>query len=808
MKKWLFWLLVLMMLAGCRKTPAESVPTQSAEAMIPEDQGQACTTNQECDSYYCHFADIATGEGVCGVPSQMEDLLEKHPVSGIVSPLVSIGDGSVMIYSDRLTVTVQGDGFVMTLFDKNSGKEYQTEFLDDYQDPTISVAGNGAVLVYPYAEDDTRVLTVHVQVENDSVHMTLDLPVDTPMESLTFPGAIATQSGEWLVLPRASGTLMPVDKINLWGFSFFAWKSSMNFLGVVDAEFETGWLMRMEEAWSSEVYFDRSGTGNPILPYPVHLAEKGVFGQPRHITYTLIDSGGYVTMAEKQYDYAWQRGYIKIWDEKILENPNITRLIGAADIWLGCGYPEVIESMPDYGIDHALINFYGSLPSENDICTDEIILANQLGYLTGRYDIYTDVWSPDNTPGEWMRTEGYPQDVIVKADGDLQEGWVHKEDGLFGKEYQGYYTSSATHLDVARPVIEADLANNPYLARFIDVELASGLFEDYSTEHPATRQDDMYYRMQLLNLVSNGMELVTGSEEFHEWAVPFFAYSEGTMTILPEENAGYDWASPVDTVSKDYINYNVSPIYRIPLQQLVYHDAHAATWYTGDGASKVPDFWDDKDLLNALYGSMPLFMPPDVDYWWANVTRFTDSYHIAALTYRETGRAKMIDHRFLTEDRLVQETEFENGWVVTANFRSQPYEDERFPFPLSAKGLYATDGQWVIAKMEMGGGATIAVQLDDRIYLHPQGGGVEYGGFRTSNAILLQWEPNGYYQLTLVGGQRSVQLNTFDIPMKLSIGHFEDREGNIITFKDLGDGWIELRIPAGISVINWIDHAE
>ncbi|MEE4194830.1 MAG: glycoside hydrolase [Anaerolineae bacterium] len=808
MKKWLFWLLVLMMLAGCRKTPPEIAPTESAATVIPEDQGQSCTTNQECDSYYCHFADISTGQGVCGVPSQMEDLLEKHPVSGVVSPLISIGDGSVMIYSERLTVTVQGDGFVMTLLDKNSGKEYKTEFLDDYQDPTISVADNGAVLVYPYAEDDTRVLTVHIQVENDSVHMTLDLPVDTPMESLTFPGAIATQSGEWLVLPRASGTLMPVEKIDLWGFSFFTWKSSMNFIGVIDAEFETGWLMRMEEAWSSEVYFDKSGTGNPILPYPVHLAEKGIFGQPRHITYTVIDSGGYVTMAEKQYDYAWQKGYIKIWDEKILENPNTTRLIGAADIWLGCGFGEVIEAMPDYGFDHALINFYDSLPTENDICTDEIVLANQLGYLTGRYDIYSDVWSPDNTPGDWMRTEGYPEDVIVKADGDLQEGWLHKEDGLFGKEYQGYYTSSATHLDVAKSVIEADLANNPYLARFIDVALASELMEDYSTDHPATRQDDMYYRMQLLDLVSDGMGLVTGSEEFHEWAVPFLAYSEGTMTILPEEDAGYDWAAPVDRVSKDYVNYNISPVYRIPLQQLVYHDSHATTWYTGDGASKVPDFWDDKDLLNALYGSMPLFMPPDIDYWGDNIIRFTDSYHIAALTYRETGRAKMIDHRFLTADRLVQETEFENGWVVTANFRSQPYEDERFPFPLAAKGLYATDGQWVIAKMEMGGGAAIAVQLDDRIYLHPQGGGVEYGGFRTSSAILLQWEPNGDYQLTLVGGQRSVQLNTFDIPMKLSIGRFEDREGNIITFKDLGDGWIELRIPAGTMVINWIDHAE
>ena len=809
MKKWLLLLLVLLMLAGCRKEPAESEPTDPAVTLVAEDAGQVCTMNKECDSYYCHFADPATGEGVCGVPSQMEELLEKRPVPGIISPLVSIGDGSVMLYSDRINVTVQGDGFVMTLEDKVSGKRYQTEFLNDYQDPTISVGENGAVLVYPYAEDENRVLTVNITVENNSVHLTLDLPADTPMESLTFPGAIATEIGEWMVLPRASGTIIPVELIDVWGFSFFTWKSSMNFIGVVDQDFETGWLMRMEESWSSEVYFDEHGTGNPVNPYPIHLAEKGFFGQPRHMTYTVIDSGGYVAMAQEQYDYAWQKGFIKIWDEKILENLNVARLIGAADIWLGCGNADVIKSMPDYGIDHALVNFYYSAAQPEDICAEEIVMANQQGYLAGRYDIYSDVWSMDNTPGDWMRTEGYPYDVIVKADGNLQEGWVHQEqDGDVLREYQGYYTSSATHVDFARPVVAADLDQNPYLARFIDVVLATNLFEDYSTDHPATRQDDMYYRMQLLDMISSGFTQVTGAEEFHEWAVPFHDYSEGTMTILPDENAGHDWVTPIDAVSEEYQEYNVSPVYRIPLQQLVYHDSHTTTWYTGDGASKVPAYWDEKDLLNALYGSMPLFMPPDTSYWWENIERFTDSYHIAALTFRETGRAKMVDHRVLTEDRLVQETEFENGWVVTANFRSVPYTDERYPFPIASKGLFATDGTGVIAKIDLGGGGTVFAQLDDRIYLDPLGGGVEFGGFRSSDAILLQWLEDGNYQLTMIEGQRQVQLNTFDIPMNLSIGRFEDREGNIITFKDLGDGWIELRIPAETTVITWIDDVE
>lgn len=807
--KKLLFLVILILLVGCRRQPAEvgevtPTPTVESPASLKE-EGAVCNRNQECASCYCHFSDISTKMGVCGVPSQMTELLLPNGEERLLDFLnVTIQDGSIDIGNDVLHMNVVFEGMVMAMTDTRTGQQRMTGYLDGFNHPEIIQAETQVLLLYHF--DGSPDVGVVIEMEGDSVYLSLKMERDTATEGIDFPGGIQTQTGEWLVLPLASGVIVPVNEVDLWGFSFFTWKSSMNFLGVLDAAQETGFLMRMEESWSSEAYFENNNTGDPIAIYPVHLPEHGVFSQMRHMTFTFIESGGYVTMAHKQREYAEQAGFVKTFNEKIEENPNVEKLIGAVDFHLGCGNPWVIEELPLFGIDKALINFHGGYyVSEAEQCPTDIQIANKLGFLTGRYDIFTDVWNPAEIQDDWVRTEGYPQDVIVTEDGSLQEGWVHVDEN---GSYQGYYTSSATHIDHGLLRIEADLAANPYTARFLDVELASSLIEDYSESHPATREADMYYRMQALSLLKDGFNLVTGSEEFHEWALPFLDYSEGTMTIVPEENAGYDWATPVTEVSADYLKFNISPYYRIPLEQLVYHDSHVTTWYTGDGASKVPSAWDDKDLFNALYGSMPLFLPPDIAYWVENRLRFIDSYYLAAMVFRETGTAKMIDHRILTDDRLVQETEFENGWVVTVNFGNAPYADARYPFALAPKGMFATDGTHVISRVVMGGGTTIYVHMADRMYLHPAVGGVEYAGFRTSDSVLLLWGEDGDYQLNLLSGQRRVQINTETIPMKLYAGHFEDINGDVVTYKDLGNNWIEVMVDVGTDIIRWVNSTE
>jgi hypothetical protein len=59
--------------------------------------------------------------------------------------------------------------------------------------------------------------------------------------------------------------------------------------------------------------------------------------------------------------------------------------------------------------------------------------------------------------------------------------------------------------------------------------------------------------------------------------------------------------------------------------------------------------------------------------WQTNRDRFVRSYRTAADAARATAYAEMLSHRWLTDDRAVQQSEFANGVTVTVNFGEGPY---------------------------------------------------------------------------------------------------------------------------------------
>ncbi|MDR0604681.1 MAG: glycoside hydrolase, partial [Bacteroidales bacterium] len=98
-----------------------------------------------------------------------------------------------------------------------------------------------------------------------------------------------------------------------------------------------------------------------------------------------------------------------------------------------------------------------------------------------------------------------------------------------------------------------------------------------------------------------------------------------------------------------------------------------AQWYWGDYNNKLPKVWRKRDLLNALYGTPPMYMFTQSN-WNENKLQFAESYKTAAGTARETAYAEMTDHRILSPDRLVQQSVFSNGVTVTVNFSDQPFQ--------------------------------------------------------------------------------------------------------------------------------------
>jgi hypothetical protein len=399
-------------------------------------------------------------------------------------------------------------------------------------------------------------------------------------------------------------------------------------------------------------------------------AQKGQLGYARRLRYVFFDHGGHVAIAKRYREYARQIGLLKTLAEKRRENPNVDLLVGAVNIWNWDTDPvQSATQMRAAGIERILWSRGGS--------ADALRRLNDMKVLTSRYDIYQDTMNPSNFPflggihPDWT-TAGWPADIIRQANGDWRHGWAVK--GTNGTMYDCGVLCDSRALDYARARIPAELATHPYLCRFIDTTTASPWNECYDPRHPMTRTQSREWKMKLLDYVSGDCKLVTGSETGHDAAVPFVDYFEGMLSLGPYRvpDAGRDmqriWNDPPERVAK----FQLGQEYRLPLWELVYHDCVVAQWYWGDYNNKLPALWDKRDLFNVLYGTPPMFMF-DRKLWQTQQARFAQSYTNTCPYVRAAGYAEMTDHRFLTEDRNVQQTAFANGVTITVNFGLAPF---------------------------------------------------------------------------------------------------------------------------------------
>jgi hypothetical protein len=178
----------------------------------------------------------------------------------------------------------------------------------------------------------------------------------------------------------------------------------------------------------------------------------------------------------------------------------------------------------------------------------------------------------------------------------------------------------------------------------------------------------------LLRILSDELHLVAGTETGHDAAVPYIHYFEGMLSLshYRVDDAGRRMLQIWKDVPERVALFQLGQKYRLPLFELVYHDCVVTHWYWGDYNNKLPALWDKRDLFNLLYGTAPMFMF-DVDFWRQYRERFAQSYRNTCLVAREVGYAEMVDHRFLTPDRDVQQTTFSNGFTVACNFGAQTY---------------------------------------------------------------------------------------------------------------------------------------
>ncbi len=486
-----------------------------------------------------------------------------------------------------------------------------------------------------------------------------------------YPLPVVTSPGDLLIMPVNEGISYPVDDETLGPMHYCLYGGHglcMGWYGVTDGHRALLYLVETPDDAAVRV----SRIDDCLCQLPEWRPQRKQFGPPRRLRYVLFDDGGYVAMCKRYRAYAQQVGLLKTLEEKRKAIPAVDRLVGAVNVWnWDTDSVELCCEMQSLGIDKILYSGGGS--------PEKLRAMNELGVLTSRYDIYQDAMNPANFPklcgvsSGWTSEAWANDDLMIDSEGQWVRGW--RVEGKDGEWYPCGVLCDRQAVEYAKRRVPKELETKPYLGRFIDTTTASPWRECYHADHPMTRSESRHWKMELLRYMSEGCGLVTGSETGHEAAVPYVHFFEGMMSLGPYRvpDSGRKMIVLWDEVPERVAKFQTGHYYRLPLWELVYHDCMVSYWYWGDFNNKLPSLWDRRDLINALYGTPPMFMFTR-QFWKENRDRFVKSYQTAASVARATGYVEMLSHRWLTDDHQVQESQFADGVTVTVNFGEQPYK--------------------------------------------------------------------------------------------------------------------------------------
>jgi hypothetical protein len=563
-----------------------------------------------------------------------------------------------------------GDG-TLSVTDKRTGQHWQQKAMA--QGKIANLVGKERGIEATWQDSRTSLkVQVSLQVEESKPEFTVALSAQGDLrQSLRYLHPFVTDPGTYLVVPMNEGISYPVDDATVETRKLIAYGGHgicMPFWGATDGR--RGYMAILETPDDASISITR--LDGKLCIAPEWDPQMGKFGYARKLRYVFFENGGHVAMCKRYRAYAKEAGLLKTLEEKRAENPNVDLLIGAVNVW----YWErdalaMLQDMQSKGIDRILWS--------NRQGPEGIRAMNQIrGVLTSRYDIYQDLMDPkvvkeqlSGVHSDWTQS-AWPKDIMLDEKGDWRKGWQVR--GKDGKMYPCGVLCDKQALKYAAERVPAELKTSPYRCRFIDTTTAAPWRECYDPNHPMTRSDSRHWKMELLRYMSQDMHLVTGSETGHDAAVPFVHYFEGMLSLGPYRvpDSGRQMQKIWDEVPELVAKYQLGHKYRLPLWELVYHDCVVAQWYWGDYNNKLPVLWTKRDLFNSLYGTPPMFMFTRA-FWEQNKDRFAQSYKNTCTVTRAVGYSEMTDHRFLTEDRTVQQTQFANGVVVTVNFGDKPF---------------------------------------------------------------------------------------------------------------------------------------
>ncbi|MEC0231664.1 glycoside hydrolase [Paenibacillus alba] len=327
--------------------------------------------------------------------------------------------------------------------------------------------------------------------------------------------------------------------------------------------------------------------------------------------------------------------------------------------------------------------------------------AESMGYLAGTYDSYNTVLDPVHPADpsfttaifdQWL----YDKGAVVRADGKKEPGFQKK----------GYTISPLVTLPYMEKRFSTIMANTPLNSWFVDADGDGQLHEDYSTEHPATEQDDMNAKIKRLNWFAN-QQMVVGTEKGEWYTAPSVAFAHGMTTPalgawmdkdMGDKSSKYYLGSYWPPEGPDFFikpvplkpifdKIYVDPQFQFPLYELVYHDAVITTHHWGMGSLKISDKVKTRSLTELLYTVPPLYHL-NLKAWEQDKETIKKYYDVFSPVHKQAAVMEMTRFDWLSPDRLIQKTTYGNKLEIVANYSSQSFSYENANIPAQSVWIH------------------------------------------------------------------------------------------------------------------------
>ncbi len=374
--------------------------------------------------------------------------------------------------------------------------------------------------------------------------------------------------------------------------------------------------------------------------------------------------------------------------QKIASNPDVAKLAGAVHMytWGDGRTPGFVADLAKLAVKRAWIGYDQDPGGEQKILAGRefVSAAKSAGFLVGPYDTWNNAQDPKtgDSVSRWPGTI-YPDGCIVNRDGKRRTGFAGR----------GCELSSAAMLSLEstlRPIaIRLDtMLRDGANSYFLDVDAFGELHDDWSPAHPMTVFQDQSNRLARLK-TARDRGVVLGSEEGVAWSLALIDFVHGAggtrnaaIWAEPKGTYGKWWPPdrpgfffmPMEPPSESFRVSRYDATFRVPLYSAAFHDAVVATDRWDVPMNKYPSIASTRQLLELLQGTPSIWaMDRKVLADWREpfvaLQKFFEPLHGRIATRRLTA------FEWLTPDRRVQRTRFEDVVEITANFGGGKYED-------------------------------------------------------------------------------------------------------------------------------------